>query len=221
MKSRGFSLPELVIVVAIMGILMASVAPSIKDWVVNTRIRNAATALETGLQLTKQEALKRNQSVTFWLVNASSSTNFTTIDDACSLSSTGGSWVISVKNPAASGKCKEPKSSDGDYATRLNTDPIWVASHAVGDGARDVTFVAKASDKTTSVSCLVFSGLGRVTTSSSCAASIGRIDIKSSIDSTSYRSLCLEVNGGTVKVCDPAVTDSSDPRICANACKNP
>lgn len=220
MKSRGFSLIELVIVVAVMGVLLASVAPSVKDWVVNTRIRNAATALETGLQLTKQEALKRNQSVTFWLVTASSSTNSTTIDDACSLTSTGGSWVVSVKNPAASGKCKEPKSSDGDYQARLNTDPVWVASHAVGDGVRDVSFVAKASDKTTAANCLAFSGLGRVTTSSSCATGIGRIDVKSSVDPTSYRSLCIEVTGGAVKLCDPAVTDAGDPRICANACKN-
>jgi len=63
----GFSLVELMIAVSVMAILAVFALPSYTIWIENTRIRNAADSLNTGLQKARVEALKRNADVKFEL----------------------------------------------------------------------------------------------------------------------------------------------------------
>jgi len=60
---RGFSMIEVVITVAIMGILMAAAMPSIGDWISNTKVRSTAESIQNGLQRARMEAVRLNKPV--------------------------------------------------------------------------------------------------------------------------------------------------------------
>jgi type IV fimbrial biogenesis protein FimT len=206
-REGGFSLVELMTVIVVLGVLLVMVLPSLSDWMVNQRIRNTADALLRGLQLARQEAVRRNQTMGFWLVSAPA-TSASKLDGSCALSSSSGAWVVSINDPV--GKC--------DSSPSVTAEPFLVAKHAPGDGGgQDIAVAATQSDKSTAATSIQFSGLGRV----SSGTPIARIDVtKSGGDSANYRSLCIEVSGvGLVRMCDPALTDNADPRACLAACK--
>lgn len=199
MKPRGFSLVELMVVIAIMAVLLGLVSPSLMDWMVNLRIRNATDALLNGLQQARQEAVRRNQNVSFWLVTSASGDS-SSLDNGCALSASSGSWVVSVRSPAGScGASPSPTAA-----------PMIVSTHPVGDGVRGVSVAAVQSDGSTGATQVEFNGIGRVVN----AAPIARIDVESSANSSRYRSLRVEITGiGAFRMCDPAVA-STDARAC-------
>ncbi|MEZ5616533.1 MAG: GspH/FimT family pseudopilin [Rhodocyclaceae bacterium] len=59
-SARGFTLIELVISIAILGILVALGIPSFSEWIHNTQLRNAAESALNGLQIARSEAVRRN-----------------------------------------------------------------------------------------------------------------------------------------------------------------
>jgi len=67
--SHGFTLVELVVTMAVLSLLAFAVMPSVADWIRSTRVRNAAEAVQNGLQKARTEALRQNKNVTFWLVS--------------------------------------------------------------------------------------------------------------------------------------------------------
>ena len=63
-RQRGFTLPELLTVMVIMGVLGAMAAPAYSAWIASMRMRSASTDLYTALNLARSEAIKRNAEVT-------------------------------------------------------------------------------------------------------------------------------------------------------------
>jgi type IV fimbrial biogenesis protein FimT len=192
-RESGFSLIELVVTLTILALLAFAVFPSMADWMRNTRVRNSAESIQNGLQKARNEALRRNQNVTFWLVSQSDDR---VIDNGCALSTESGSWVVSLSSPA--GLCGTAPSTD--------TAPMIVETHAAGQGGGGVAVAAVASDGTSS-SSVTFNGFGQVVQSGKPI---------STVDFTGARRLRVLVStGGAVRMCDRDVA-STDPRACAS-----
>jgi type IV fimbrial biogenesis protein FimT len=66
-KQAGFSLVEMMIAVAVIGILAAVSIPSYRTWIENTKVRTATESILNGIQLARSEALARNTPVRFTL----------------------------------------------------------------------------------------------------------------------------------------------------------
>jgi type IV fimbrial biogenesis protein FimT len=62
--ARGFTLIELIVVVAIVAGMLAASVPILKDYNVNSRLRDGGNALLTEALYAQSEALKRNTNIT-------------------------------------------------------------------------------------------------------------------------------------------------------------
>ncbi len=62
----GFSLIELMIVLAILGLTTALAAPSLRSWSVNSQLKTAASSLATSLRMAQAEAVRTYQPVIFY-----------------------------------------------------------------------------------------------------------------------------------------------------------
>jgi len=71
--SLGFTLVELLIGVAILGILLSFAIPEIRTWIQNTQVRGAADSVLSGLQRARAEAVTQNISTEFQLASDGSS----------------------------------------------------------------------------------------------------------------------------------------------------
>lgn len=198
-RQAGVSLIEMMIAITIAALLMMIGLPSMVTWLNNSQIRTAGETLLAGLTLARVEAVKRNTIVRFQLVSD--------LTAGCTLSTAGTSWVVSLENPE--GNC--------DDAPSETVAPFIIQAKSGGEGTAKVAVAA------TGAAVVHFNGLGRVT-SPSGAANMTRLMITNPVggvcqhvDPTNGTMRCLRIdisNGGEIKMCDPAVTDATDPRIC-------
>lgn len=196
--TAGFTLIELAVTLAVFGLLLAIVAPSAGTWMANMQIRASAESIQTGLQKARMEAVRRNQPIRFSLV---STTNPAVMDNSCALSSSSASWAISVNNPA--GKCGNALSN--------TADPMLVETYAAGVHARRVTVTATEANGSTAASSVIFDGFGRILG----ANALARVDINNSVAGNDYRPLRILISdGGGIRMCEPRVSSSTDPRVC-------
>jgi type IV fimbrial biogenesis protein FimT len=190
---QGVSIIEVMVSVTILVILLMVGMPGFSLWLQNTKIRTGAEAILAGLQLARNEAVRRNAVVSFHLVN-----NFTS---SCTLASNSGNWIVSLADPT----------SNCHIGPSETLAPRIVQSRAAVEGSTDVT-VAAVNSVGVPATFISFNGLGRMTASTQ----IAQIDIDSSVlAATDSRDLRIFITpGGQVRMCDPNVSSTTDPRFC-------
>jgi type IV fimbrial biogenesis protein FimT len=65
MRARGFTLIEMMIAVAIMGLLLLLATPGYIEFTANSKVRNVTEGMMNGLRQAQLEAVKRNTNVQF------------------------------------------------------------------------------------------------------------------------------------------------------------
>jgi type IV fimbrial biogenesis protein FimT len=191
---RGVTLIELMIGLAIVALVLFVAVPSFGIFLQNSQIRNAAGSALNGLQLARNEAIRRNTPVRFQFVSD--------LTASCTLSTTSLAWVVSQADPT--GACDTPASD--------TVAPQIVQSRSATEGT------SNARVTVTGGSTVVFTGLGRAQ-----AGGITQIDVTNTsgtclyVDPTNGTMRCMRVvvsSGGQARMCDPQVTAANDPRKC-------
>jgi type IV fimbrial biogenesis protein FimT len=111
---QGFSLIEVMVVVALLFILGGIALPNFRPWTENTKIRTGAESLVAGLQKAKTESLKRNARVRF-ILGANSAW---TVGCTTAVGDTDGDGVVDC--PAA---IEQRSSGDGSSGVTVVSDP--------------------------------------------------------------------------------------------------
>ena len=190
---RGFNLIEAVVTVSVLGLLVATALPSMNDWINSTRVRSLAETTQNGLQRARNEALKRNKVVTFWLVSPN---NTASPDDSCALASDSAAWVVSLDDPT------------GHCSTALTNTPRIVEVYGPGAAGNNIVVAGTATDGATAATSVSFNGYGqRVGTGTLANVDISHAD-------ASARKLRIQItSSGGIRMCDRDVV-APDPRAC-------
>lgn len=179
-EDRGFSLIEVVIVLAIIAVVLMFGVPLFAEWSQNTQIRATAESIQSGVQSARSEAVRRNLRVEFRLSN--------------NLGAQGGTgWSIWSVNPSA--QIQSKPDAEGSYRVVVTTPS------------------GNATDRIT------FDGSGRTPSASTKNADnsdfLTEINISSQAVSTPRNlRLILSTGGGVIRMCDPNVSTTGDPRKC-------
>lgn len=126
--ARGFTLPELLAVVAIIGILGAIAAPSMTTLVANQRVRSAGSELLQSLTRARSEAIKRNMEVS---LNPASGTTWQ------------GGWRI--PNPSDTGHPIEVHGAVPNAAITGPTSVVYQANGRVRGTGGPISFDVSAT----------------------------------------------------------------------------
>ncbi len=208
MRQRGFSMIELMVTLVILVLLVLAAMPSIGVWLDNTRIRNEGDSILTGLQTARAEAIKRNQNVSFWLVQL---TDPATLANDCALSDSAGSWMVSTLSPAS--HCADPQTWNTDNTPTSNNSAGIILGRPMGGDSTHVSVQALQSNGT-ATTYITFNSFGRVADT----ASISRINIcavAGGCTATATRNLSVLISmTGSARLCDPLVSVKTDPRYC-------
>jgi type IV fimbrial biogenesis protein FimT len=184
-SSRGFTLSEFMIGLAITGVLLAAAAPNVSMWISNMRVRNSADAIQNGLQLARTEAVRRNRMVELVLTNTSptqANTNMV-VEDV-----NGINWMVRQFQPAG-----------------IHTVDDYIQGREGNEGSEDVTVTATQGT-------IVFTGLGRLRSTALNPAVMAQIDVT---NATTDRPLRLVIDtAGLIRMCDPSVSNPTDSRAC-------
>lgn len=188
-RDKGFTLIELMIVVAVLGILAALGTPSFRVWIQNAKIRSAAESISSGLQMARSEAVRRNAPVFFQLKP---------MDDATLLWKIG--CVTEVGDAALPSYC-----------------PALIQSRVLSEGGGDATLTV-VSDGGNMIVFDSFGRKRTAATIPANVDDFSEVNVDSTTlsaaDSRPQR--IVSGAGGTVRACDVklTVTSPSDPRAC-------
>lgn len=190
----GFNLIEVLVTMAVLGILIALGAPSLAEWLQNQQIRAATEAIVNGMQVARGEAIRRNLPVQMVLEPPTSG------------------WTICAATVAP---CD---------STTLTTDAtLVIQSRSPDEGTSNANVTTTPADPavTETPVAVTFSPLGSVVDNVSGTPRLGRVDVINTrnaciADGGPMRCLRVVVSGGgSVRMCDPTPgVVAPDPRAC-------
>lgn len=212
--SRGFSLVEVAVAMAVLGVLLAVGVSGFDSWITNMRVRATADAISSGLNLARAEAIRRNELIRFQIVSSLGS-DCTTYGPGDTIASA--NWVVSARSPV--GDCggaivNEAFALSDDVN---NPSPKIIQRRSAAEGSRSVLLNQTRQQ-------FRFNGLGRLQFESGETPGLQLINVvvpttadrKCAVLGGTVRCLRIEVSpGGQVRMCDPkfAVGDR-DPQAC-------
>lgn len=209
-SQNGVTLIELMIGLAIFAILLAFAVPNFSNFMQNSRIRNAAEAIQSGLNLARAEAVRRNTNINFVL-------------------GAGSGWTVECQTAVADVDGDNVPDCPGRAPTA--TTPIFIQTRAAAEGSTNAVVGASEVISSTGVaaavpiftSTLTFTSLGGVLNSALPVGNSAVFDITNptggNCASANGPMRCLRVvvtSGGQVRMCDPQLTISrpTDPQAC-------
>lgn len=194
--SSGMTLVELMIGLAILALLLGLGVPSFSAFLANSKVRNAAEALQNGLAIARSEALRRNQNVEFVLTN--DTVDLGTVATATPATN-GIHWLVRAQDPVTG---------------------FWelVQTKSGYEGSGQIEGSAAAVQVAASNAAIVFRGLGGTQGMAGTATFDFSNPQAGACHTTStpgpIRCLRVQVSiAGQVRVCDPS-TAVPDTRAC-------
>lgn len=189
-SQRGVTLIELIIGLVIVAILLAIGAPNFSTFIQNTKIRNAAEAIQNGLSLARVEAVRRNTNVQLAL-------------------GAGTAWTVGCETVVAG--------CPAVIQTRVAAEGSANISIAATEVVASTNVVAATP---IFIGALSFNNLGRVSNATLAPGNNAIFDISNPTGGTCAvvdgPMRCLRVvvtSGGQVRMCDPKLP-SADPQAC-------
>ena len=177
---HGVTLIEMAITITVIAITLAYGLPSFMDWLQNSQLRTVAESVQSGLQLARSEAVRRNARVEFKLS-----------DNVGVAGATG--WTV-----------------------RLVSNGETVQSKPDGESSAAIAITTTPSGTDT----VTFEGTGRrlinPATNVDGSAFLEVVGVDSTtLAAAASRELSVVIGaGGQIRMCDPNVSTTGDPRKC-------
>lgn len=184
--AQGLTLVEILVGLVVMSCLLLVGTPSFTRWIQEMQIRAAAESVQTGLQLARGEAVRRNRPVLFRLKNASGRVD----------------WEVGCRT--ASADCPATIAARGSDDLGRNA-----RAAATSDAANAANFSVELTAGSGLPFEAEFNGLGNLASGSG-----GRIDISNAALQPSPRLAVIVGASGLIRLCDPTVSRSVKVQGC-------
>jgi len=189
-RSRGFTLVELMVTITLFALLLSLAYPSYTRFIQDAQLRSAAESVLNGLQLARAEAIRRNTTIRFQLLNTLNSASVTGGTD----------WSVMAATATT------PTVFDQQVQTRRDSATSSTARASVSTAVS----ATAASPGTGMPASIDFTGMGRLST----ATTARQIDVTGSTSSARRLAIVL-TPGGDVRLCDPALSIATNPQGCS------
>lgn len=193
-RQRGLTLLEMMVGIVIMALLLAMGVPSYASWIRNTHNRTAAESILNGLQMARNEAVRRNTLVRFDLTDSNGTVAWTV---GCVNASTACPAVIQSR----------PATEGSDQAR------VGVSKDAIPLPTPSNHFDAALAAGNELAAGVTFNGIGRIPTDN-VGNDFTRADITNVNSASARRYVVLVGVGGQIRMCDPKQPLSTNPQGC-------
>ncbi|MDA8093815.1 MAG: GspH/FimT family pseudopilin [Betaproteobacteria bacterium] len=178
----GFTLIEVVVVLAIMAITAVLAFPNFEVWLQNEQIRTVAESIQSGLQLAHDEAARQNQDVDF---------------------------VLTTNAPTSGGV--SPNTGGSNWVVRTDSQQTFIQGFDATPYPNVAVSCLTSAGSSCSTGSIVFQSIGLTSLTGQAI-----IQVSHRTNASNYRTLKILVGtGGTIRLCDPALSLSTNPQGCS------